>query len=111
MDIVSKLARFAPKKPLCCPILLTVCWVFNKPNKVGWRVERPDTDNLQKLLKDCLTYCKFWKDDSYVVHENVYKINENEKHRHGIFIKIEEEEEWKDTEFWKNCMQVGPLLF
>ena len=30
-------------------------------------VTKPDTDNLQKLLKDCMTKCGFWKDDAQVV--------------------------------------------
>ena len=105
-DICAKLERFRPPKPLKCPIRLSVCWVFNN-GKEGWRVERPDTDNLQKLLKDCLTATGFWKDDSYVVHEDVCKINSTGKH--GILVRIEEEEEWKGGESWRRFMRTEPL--
>ncbi len=30
---------------------------------------KPDTDNLQKLLKDCMTAVGFWKDDAQVASE------------------------------------------
>ena len=53
-----------------------------------YRVSRPDTDNLQKLLKDCMTKTGFWKDDSQVVIEQCTKINTHEKA--GIIITVEE---------------------
>jgi crossover junction endodeoxyribonuclease RusA len=53
-----------------------VLWLFpkGKSHKAGeWRVTRPDTDNLEKMLKDCMTRCGFWKDDAQVVREHVEK--------------------------------------
>ena len=47
---------------------------------------RPDTDNLQKLLKDCMTRCGFWKDDAQVVREIVEKRWSDEPT--GIFVEI-----------------------
>lgn len=47
---------------------------------------RPDTDNLQKLLKDVLTGLGFWKDDALVAVEHVDK---RWADRPGIYIKIE----------------------
>ena len=38
-----------------------------------WRITRPDTDNLQKMLKDCMTKVGFWNDDAQVVREVVEK--------------------------------------
>ena len=65
-----------PKEPLTGPLSLSVLWLFpkGKSHKAGeWRVTRPDTDNLEKTLKDCMTHCGFWKDDAQVVREHVEK--------------------------------------
>lgn len=47
---------------------------------------RPDTDNLEKMLKDCMTEVGFWKDDALVVSETVYKIWSDEPT--GISIEL-----------------------
>ena len=46
------------------PLSLTVEWrIATKTHREGaYRVTRPDTDNLQKLLKDCMTAAGFWQD-------------------------------------------------
>ena len=38
------------------------------------KITKPDTDNMVKLLKDCLTKCSFWKDDAQVANETVVKV-------------------------------------
>ena len=79
-----------PSKPLEGSVELTAGWLFpkGKAHKHGeWRTTRPDTDNLQKLLKDCMTKCGFWKDDAQVVREIVEKRWSNEPT--GIYIRIE----------------------
>ncbi len=48
---------------------------------------KPDTDNLQKLLKDCMTELGFWKDDALVASELVQKFWGEKT---GIYINIEE---------------------
>ena len=70
------------------PVALTVEWRFaTKTHKEGtYRVTRPDTDNLQKLLKDCMTRVGFWRDDAQVCREEVTKRWSREKH--GIHIKV-----------------------
>ena len=35
---------------------------------------RPDTDNLVKLLKDVMTQCGYWWDDSQVAYETISKV-------------------------------------
>ena len=47
---------------------------------------KPDTDNLQKLLKDVMTDLGFWKDDALVASEIVEKFWAE---RPGIFIYVE----------------------
>ncbi len=71
----SLLMRYRPQQPLDGPVALTVDWFFfTGSRKDGeWRITRPDTDNLQKLLKDCMTRTGFWKDDSQVCVEMISK--------------------------------------
>lgn len=70
--LIKHLRPFKPKEPIKGPVELHVLWLFprGKRHKHGeWRVTKPDTDNLQKLLKDCMTQLQFWQDDSQVVKE------------------------------------------
>lgn len=88
--LISHLAPRRPDKPIEGAVALTVMWLFpkGKSHKNGdWRVTKPDTDNLQKLLKDCMTKCEFWKDDAQVVRETVEKRWADEPT--GIYIGIE----------------------
>ena len=74
--LTAHLAIHKPDKPMTGPVALRVLWLFpkGKSHKNGeWRITKPDTDNLQKLLKDCMTRCGFWKDDAQVVSETVEK--------------------------------------
>ena len=84
----SLLMRYRPQQPLDGPVALTVDWFFfTGSHKDGeWRITRPDTDNLQKLLKDCMTRVGFWKDDSQVCVEMISKRWARSKR--GIGIKV-----------------------
>ena len=87
---MSHLAAHKPKAPAEGPISLKVYWCYQETKKhpAGtWKVTRPDTDNLQKLFKDCLTKVGFWKDDNQVVEETIGKGYERYE---GIYVKIEE---------------------
>ena len=87
----AHLAVHKPDKPLTGPISLRVLWLFpkGKSHRHGeWRITKPDTDNLQKLLKDCMTRCGYWKDDAQVVRETVEKRWSDDPC--GIYIEIEE---------------------
>ena len=58
------------------PIELLVTWCFHTedPRLDGqYRITRPDTDNLNKLLKDCMTQVGFWRDDAQVCREIIEK--------------------------------------
>lgn len=81
-----------PIEPLEGPLSLKVMWLFPKGNhKEGsFKVTRPDTDNLQKLLKDCMTTTGFWYDDAQVCSEYVEK--RWSKHT-GIYIDVEQAKE------------------
>ena len=84
----SLLWQHKPGTPLEGPVALTVCWHFaTKTHKEGtYRVTRPDTDNLQKLLKDCMTRVGFWNDDAQVCREEVTK--RWSRRKPGIHIKV-----------------------
>ena len=57
--------------------MLEVDWCFGTKDKKkltnSYKTTRPDTDNLIKGLKDCLTKCGFWVDDSQVCIEILIK--------------------------------------
>ena len=72
----TNLRLHRPPAPLTGPVKLRAVWYFpkGKTHKDGeWKITRPDTDNLQKLLKDCMTAEGFWKDDAQVAVEMVEK--------------------------------------
>lgn len=87
--LTASLARFRPEQPLKGPVRLTVKWCFPRGrHKNGeYRTTKPDTDNLQKLLKDCMTAAGFWKDDAQVASEICEKFWANLP---GIYIAVEE---------------------
>ena len=75
-ELMQHLSPFKPKEPYVGPIELHVVWLFpkGKNHKDGeWRTTKPDTDNLEKLLKDCMTQLGFWIDDAQVVKETCEK--------------------------------------
>lgn len=89
--LIAGLMPHKPEKPMTGPIALSVLWLFprGKSHRNGeWRITKPDTDNLQKLLKDCMTQCSFWKDDAQVVREQVEKRWSDEPC--GIYIEVSE---------------------
>ena len=88
--LAAKLKPFAPATPIEGPIHLGVSWAFTRPKTVkgDWKITKPDTDNLQKMLKDVMTECGFWKDDAQVCSENIEKIYRNADEKHGILILI-----------------------
>lgn len=89
--LIGNLLPNRPDSPLTGPVALSTIWLFpkGKTHKNGeYRMTKPDTDNLQKLLKDCMTRCGFWKDDSQVVRETVEKRWSDEPY--GIYIEISE---------------------
>lgn len=87
MAHLNKYKRFEPYNE---PVILSVRWLFQSDAHVNgeWKATKPDTDNLQKLLKDCMTQTGFWGDDALVVRETVEKRWVDMKHAPGIQIEI-----------------------
>lgn len=95
--LTAHLARHVPERKLVGPVRLMVKWCFplNAGHKDGeWKITKPDTDNLQKLLKDCMTDVGFWRDDALVCSEIIEKFWAAVP---GIFISVNELEANNDT--------------
>lgn len=87
--LISHLSRYKPEQKYDYGVRLIVKWLFPKGDKHAdgeYRITKPDTDNLQKMLKDCMTQLSFWKDDCLVASEVVEKFWAE---RSGIYIRIE----------------------
>ena len=86
--LTAHLAQHKPEKPYTCGVRLITRWCFPVEGHVDgeYRTTKPDTDNLQKLLKDCMTAVGFWRDDALVASELCEKFWAQVP---GIFIKIE----------------------
>lgn len=83
------LAKHRPDAPMDCGVRLIVKWCF--PRGVhpdgSYKTTKPDTDNLQKMLKDVMTEVGFWKNDAQVASEIVEKFWAETT---GIFVRVEE---------------------
>ena len=88
------LLPYVPEEPITeTPIRLVARWLFpypksarkHQPGRKRWKITRPDTDNLNKLLKDVMTDMGFWKDDALIACEFIEKMYSDEP---GILIMI-----------------------
>lgn len=89
----SLLAKHVPPDKIDGPIRLTVKWLFPKikgSTNGQYKTTKPDTDNLQKLLKDCMTELGYWKDDALVASEIAEKFWADTV---GIYIRVEQLDE------------------
>ena len=84
------LSAHVPEKRFNGAVRLITKWCFpitGKHFNGEYKTTKPDTDNLQKLLKDVMTDLKFWKDDALVASEIAEKFYSDIP---GIYIKIED---------------------
>lgn len=85
----AHLSPFKPKKPYKVGVRLMVKWCFlsSKAHPNGtYKLTKPDLDNANKLLQDCMTDLGFWKDDSLVASLIIEKFYADIP---GIYIRIE----------------------
>lgn len=86
------LAPQRPERPMLGPIRLMVKWMFHDKSgsypDASYKITRPDTDNLQKMLKDVMTECHFWHDDAQVASEIAEKFWVRK--RPGIYVEVHE---------------------
>lgn len=87
--LTAHLAGHRPDRPMEGAVRLLVKWCFprGKHRDGEYRVTKPDTDNLQKLLKDCMTAVGFWGDDAQVASEICEKFWAEVP---GIYVRAEE---------------------
>lgn len=88
--LIAALSQHHIEQPFSSAVRLVVKWLFpvSGSHRNGeYKTTRPDTDNLQKMLKDCMTKCGFWKDDALVASEIIEKFWADIP---GIWICIEE---------------------
>lgn len=95
---MDQVGRHAPAAPLAGPLQLVTKWIWPMdpdrmemmsvvdPDRFAWKTTKPDTDNLIKMLKDCMTRTGFWQDDAQVASEITEKFL---AHRPGIYVRIE----------------------
>lgn len=74
-------------EPMKGAVQLVTKWIYPLgDHKEGeYKITKPDTDNMIKLLKDCMTKCGFWKDDAQVASEITEKFYGSKV---GIYIKV-----------------------
>ena len=73
--IRDHLAGHAPDRPLEGAVQLITKWCFPAGDHADgeWKITKPDTDNLVKMLKDEMTKLHFWRDDAQVCSEVIQK--------------------------------------
>jgi Holliday junction resolvase RusA-like endonuclease len=90
IKLTNNLAKFKPNRKAVGPVRLIVKWCYplkGKHNDGDYKTSKPDLDNTQKLLQDCMTAVGFWKDDAQVaslICEKFWAVVP------GIYIRIEE---------------------
>ncbi len=83
------LAPQRPPAPMQGAVRLMVKWCFPAGEHADgtYKTTKPDTDNLQKMLKDQMTQLSFWSDDAQVASEIVEKFWAVVP---GVYIEVEE---------------------
>lgn len=85
------IAPYAPSAPIdhACQLIVKWCFPLNKSHKVDgeYKYTKPDTDNLNKMLKDILEELGFYTNDSRVASEVIEKFWSTVP---GIYISLEE---------------------
>lgn len=88
-NLRARLSKHVPEIPMRGALRLIVKWCFPNGDKHGdgeYRITKPDTDNLNKLLKDVMTDLGFWMDDAQVASEVIEKFWAEVP---GIYISVE----------------------
>jgi Holliday junction resolvase len=90
VKLAAYLAKHIPETKYRGAVQLVTKWCFpisGKHKDGEYKTSKPDTDNLQKMLKDVMTSLGYWTDDALVVSEVIQKFWATIP---GIYICIEE---------------------
>lgn len=98
----ANLAKHIPDVPFSKATRLSVVWLF--PVRKGhfngeYRISRPDTDNLNKALKDVMEKLKFFTNDSVVAVEYIEK---RWAEKTGIYVELQDISQEKPGKKTKN---------
>ncbi|MBQ7726281.1 MAG: RusA family crossover junction endodeoxyribonuclease [Clostridia bacterium] len=88
--ITAALWQHKPEHPMTGAVRLITKWCFpkGKDHQDGeYKTTKPDTDNMIKLFKDCMTKVGFWGDDAQVASEITEKFYAELT---GIWVMVEE---------------------
>jgi Holliday junction resolvase RusA-like endonuclease len=85
----AHLSKHIPQKPFKGAVRLLVKWCFPRGKHLNgsYKTTKPDTDNLNKLLKDIMTELGYWNDDAQVASEIIEKFWADIP---GIYVEINE---------------------
>ena len=85
----AALAPYAPPAPMDGAVRLLVKWLFPAEGRANgsWKTSKPDTDKLNKALKDEMTRLHFWRDDAQVCSEIIEKFWADMP---GVYIEVME---------------------
>lgn len=87
--MTAHLAGHIPEKKYTGALRVVIKWCFSitgKHKDGEYKITKPDTHNLNKLLFDVMTDLKYWKDDALVASEIIEKFWAE---RPGIYVCIE----------------------
>ena len=90
LRLTAELAKHAPAKPMTGPVRLITKWIYHSNGRHpdgAYKITKPDTDNMIKLFKDCMTATGYWKDDAQVCSEITEKFWGEIP---GIFVHVEQ---------------------
>lgn len=88
--LIANLSKYSLNTPYREGVQLVTKWLFPNDGKHKdgeYKISKPDTDNLQKMFKDCMTKLDFWTDDQLVASEICEKFWADIP---GIYVRIEE---------------------
>ena len=74
--LTAHLGLHVPKQKYTKAVRLITKWCFPVTGKHfdgEYKITKPDTDNLQKMLKDIMTDLEYWTDDALVASEIIEK--------------------------------------
>lgn len=86
---MAHFGQHAPKQPMEGALCLCVAFEYHKDmasDQIEWKTTKPDTDNMIKMVKDCMTQLGYWHDDAQVCLENIQKLYH--KYQEGIYVKV-----------------------
>jgi Holliday junction resolvase RusA-like endonuclease len=89
VKLQDHLGKYVPAEKYTGAVRLLTKWCFpvtGKHKNGEYKTTKPDTDNLQKMLKDVMTKLGYWTDDALVASEITEKFWADNP---GIFISIE----------------------